>query len=358
MKSPFPYFGGKSAVAHDIWQRFGYCKNYIEPFFGSGAVLLARPIEEGKKHVETVNDLDGAISNFWRAVKHDPEQVAYHADWPVIERDIEARQWWLVTEGKATLDRLSGDMEAFDAKCAGIWLHGICAWIGGGYAIGASKWAWTGSEWADKRSLKSDFGIEKRLPMISNAGMGINRALPSRFETRLDFIRHMMQGLSQRLRDVRVCQGDWKRVLGDATIYHVLSKQYFCGIFLDPPYGAKAKRDSGLYKYDSLDVAEEVRLWAIERGDDSRLRIALCGYEGEHDMPSTWSKLAWKANGGYGNKSKKGNGNRQREIIWFSPACIKVGGQKVARVASHVTSANTDVEPIGESYSLFDGIES
>ena len=43
LKSPFPYFGGKRKVADEIWRRFGAVANYVEPFFGSGAVLLARP---------------------------------------------------------------------------------------------------------------------------------------------------------------------------------------------------------------------------------------------------------------------------------------------------------------------------
>lgn len=43
MKAPFPYFGGKSTVAPIIWKALGQPKHYIEPFFGSGAVLLARP---------------------------------------------------------------------------------------------------------------------------------------------------------------------------------------------------------------------------------------------------------------------------------------------------------------------------
>jgi DNA adenine methylase len=47
--------------------------NYVEPFAGSLAVLLARP---HAPKIETVNDKDGLISNFWRAVKYAPDEVA------------------------------------------------------------------------------------------------------------------------------------------------------------------------------------------------------------------------------------------------------------------------------------------
>jgi hypothetical protein len=33
-KAPFPWFGGKSRVADDIWQRLGRPAQYIEPFCG------------------------------------------------------------------------------------------------------------------------------------------------------------------------------------------------------------------------------------------------------------------------------------------------------------------------------------
>lgn len=55
--APFPWFGGKRRVAAEVWAAFGAdVPNYIEPFAGSLAVLLARPGGAGK--IETVNDRD------------------------------------------------------------------------------------------------------------------------------------------------------------------------------------------------------------------------------------------------------------------------------------------------------------
>jgi hypothetical protein len=67
-----------------------------------------------------------------------------------------------------------------------------------------------------------------------------------------------------------------------------------------------------------------VREWAIENGDNPSLRIALCGYEGEHQMPDSWDCVAWKARGGYGSQGDgRGRENAARERIWFSPYCLK-----------------------------------
>jgi len=55
LRAPFPWFGGKSRAAARVWAALGDVPNYVEPFAGSLAVLLARPHEP---RVETVNDLD------------------------------------------------------------------------------------------------------------------------------------------------------------------------------------------------------------------------------------------------------------------------------------------------------------
>ena len=118
---------------------------------------------------------------------------------------------------------------------------------------------------------------------------------------------------------MRVCCGDWSRVCGPSvTTVHGLT-----AVFLDPPYADTAGRDPGCYAVDSLSVAHAVREWAITEGDNPLMRIALCGYEGEHVMPESWECVAWKAKGGYGGgKGARGDENSARERVWFSPHCL------------------------------------
>ena len=85
MKAPFPFFGGKRRAAPDVWAALGDVDNYCEPFAGSLAVLLERPGWHQQPHVETVNDVDCYLSNFWRAVSAAPEEVARWCDSPVNE---------------------------------------------------------------------------------------------------------------------------------------------------------------------------------------------------------------------------------------------------------------------------------
>lgn len=64
-------------------------------------------------------------------------------------------------------------------------------------------------------------------------------------------------------------------------------KHGITGVFLDPPYADEAQRTDDLYASDSGNVAHAVREWAIANGDNPKLRIALCGYQGEHAMPES-----------------------------------------------------------------------
>ncbi len=340
LPAPFPWFGGKSTVADLVWSRFGNVPNYVEPFFGSGAVLLGRP--HGPK-TETVNDLDGLVANFWRAIQHDPEETARWADNPVNEADLHARHMWIVQRLETHQARMMADPDYFDARMAGYWVYGMCSWIGSGFASGNGPWISVEDEegiltLVDSRQIphlgnagrginrkrphlgNAGIGINRKLPHLGSAGMGINRQLPHLGNAGRGRIQLWFAALADRLRNVRVCCGDWKRVMGESvTITHGMT-----AVFLDPPYGAEDRAE--LYRQESFTVAREVTEWCMENGANPMLRIALCGYEGEahHALEDAgWSVITWKARGGYGNQS--GNENCRRERIWFSPHCLQPG---------------------------------
>lgn len=339
LQAPFPYFGGKSRCADLVWRRFGVVDNYVEPFFGSGAVLLRRPdFDPECPPTETVNDKDAFLSNFWRALKAEPETLAEICDNPVNEVDLTAWHRHLVTASrKAELaERCANDPEYYDAVIAGRWCWGLCQWIGRGWCAG--EWHGPGDE------LNAGDGINVRdpehggkRPHLRDAGQGVHRKLPHIFRGRGVHRKHpprsdgehpcsaWFAALAQRLRRVRVCCGDWSRVMG----YTPTCANGLTAIFLDPPYSADAGRKKEIYNHEDLDVAHDVRAWCLENGANPLLRIALCGYEGEghEELESRgWDVVSWKAHGGYGMQGKKKNGteyvNKYRERVWFSPACV------------------------------------
>lgn len=366
-KSPYPWPGGKSVIMPDVWRRFGgNIKNFVDPFMGSNAPLLSNPYwtPDGDL-IESVNDADGFVSNFWRAVSDDPDAVAAYADWPVNENDLHARHIWLVGQRESMTERLEGDPLWYDAKIAGWWVWGMACWIGSGFCSGKGPW-WS----ADGKMTKTDGGqgvnrqrvhlgdggqgVSRQMVHLGNVGNGVNRKMVH-LGNGLGAgdgsmgIYEWMESLQRRLKRVRVCCGDWSRVTGAAAT----TKHGLTAVFLDPPYSKEAGRDMGLYAVDSGTVAYKTRQWALDNGDNPLLRIALCGYEREHDMPGTWERLYWSTNGGYGNQSDgRGRDNKHREVIWFSPHCIKplVGGN--GRVLP-VTKAGK-VAPIVQQMGIFD----
>lgn len=331
LKAPFPWFGGKSRVADVVWRAFGNVPNYVEPFAGSLAVLLGRP---HAAKIETVNDKDAWLANFWRAVQADPVAVAEHADWPVNEADLHARHAWLITRTEEHRERMHADADYFDAKSAAWWVWGLCQWIGSG--------------WCDPRKASS-----RQIPAVTTTagqiGNGVRMGVAqmprvvSQGVHRMAAVGtsgrgvHSPEGgaladwfgaLQARLRRTRVLCGDWSRIVAGSVTgaSNTLGNMGMspCGVFLDPPY----EGEGDVYA-EGNEVGREVREWALANGDNPKLRIALCGYAGEHAMPAKWTEHAWKASGGYGNRNGgDANANSHRERIWFSPHCLPIEEQR------------------------------
>lgn len=323
LKAPFPYPGGKSRIADYVWTRLGDVQNYIEPFMGSAAVMLRRPAEhfaDGYR-VETANDVNHYIVNFWRAVVGAPEEVARHADRPVTEADMHAAHKWLVRSASARefRQRMVEDPFAFDAKIAGYWVHGQCCWIGGAWcfhdtAADKAKMPCIGQEcgtggigvhgvggrpqladafdigrgvnagneaWKQRPSITQSDGIgwgvnsggrlddaenHKRPLLPGGPGDGgrspvavgvLPNMLAGTCEARRNWLTAWMQRLADRLRLVRTCYGHWSRVCDSES---TLARLGVTGVFLDPPYPTH-RSDTGRKSRDGT-------LYASDKGAD------------------------------------------------------------------------------------------
>jgi len=341
-KAPFPYFGGKSKIAGEVWKAFGTVKGYYEPFAGSIACLLEKPFDQNR--FEVVNDMDHYIVNFWRSVKNDPEQTAYYANDINAEADLMAKHIWLVNEGRALIENMEADPALYNPQVAGWWVWGMANWIGSGFCTGEGPW-----QAVDGKLVKSDGqgvkrqllhlspgqgvnrqrlhlsdgqGVERRLPNLGcdglgvnrkrlhlgNNGLGVNKGYPA--------ILNYFEEIAERLRYVRICCGDWERIVTTgATCAHLPA-----GVFLDPPY-SNGIRSKGLYSHDDGDVTRRVYDWCLKNQDN--FRIVLAGYEGEYDLPG-WSIIRWKASTTLQRASGNGKNkeNRFKETLWLSPSCI------------------------------------
>ena len=72
MNALLNYPGAKWGMAEEIVALMPPHRSYLEPFFGSGAVLFNKP----PSAIETVNDIDGDIVNFFTVLREQPEELA------------------------------------------------------------------------------------------------------------------------------------------------------------------------------------------------------------------------------------------------------------------------------------------
>ena len=371
LKAPFPWYGGKTRWVEDVIEKFGDIGVYAEPFAGSLAVLLGSP----KRQREIVCDTDGMICNAWRAIQHDPEMVAYWADYPTIHQDLTARRRYLSYWREINAESLSEDPFYFDSRAAGWWIWCISNWIGpsgdmlrlkndsiphvamkpGGQGVQAQR-----KDIAfDKRpniaikpggqgvqaqrinlgdqiphinnkrggqgvqAQRNDIAFDKQ-PHVNNkrGGQGVqaqrNDIIAMDFVGDGSRLSHWMVALSQRLSGVVVLNRDWTAALTPTPLQHTpTSPKPQVGVFLDPPY-LLADR-SNLYQDDTaqLNPARASYDWAVAHGDI--YRVAYCCHDGDFEVPYGWIAITRTFKG-----IKMDVRRGRMDMIMFSPSCLDV----------------------------------
>jgi len=340
-----PWYGGKRRWVDSVWSHLVAPDEqpavYAEPFAGSLALLLAAPWVAKR---EVVCDTDGLICNFWRALRDDPEAVAYWADWPTIHQDLTARHRALLEWRREHVMRLSEDADFSDAKMAGWWVWGLSSWIGGGWCIERDA-PNKQMPFVDNRLGGQGVQVQRdRVPHIDHryGGKGVQvqrgqmpfvhnslggRGVQVQRTTRPALLE-WFRALSERLHRVVVLNRSWESaltptVLGDTST--CTNTGPIC-IVLDPPY-LTAQRHTGLYGSDadgsSDDVARASFEWAVAHGD--RYRIAYFAHEGDFQVPEGWASET-KSFGLRSNRDKQ-------DMVMYSPACARVGDRQIGLFA-------------------------
>ena len=92
LRSPIWWFGGKGKMQARLLPLLPKHREYIEPFFGGGSIFFAKE----PALVETINDLNSAVMDFYRVLRDQPEEFIRLAQLTPYSRELynECRATW------------------------------------------------------------------------------------------------------------------------------------------------------------------------------------------------------------------------------------------------------------------------
>ncbi len=96
MNAVMKYPGSKWKLADWIISYFPKHHSYLEPFFGSGAVLFNKP----RSNIETVNDLDNNVVNLFECIRENPVKLAGMVYMTPYAREVYEKAFKEVPEDK------------------------------------------------------------------------------------------------------------------------------------------------------------------------------------------------------------------------------------------------------------------
>lgn len=262
MKPPFAYYGGKTKLADQIADVLPEHTHYVEPFAGSLAVLLAKP----RSKMETVNDLDGDLMNFWRVLRDQPQDLAR-----VMDLTPHSRAEQTIAYGLTDCD----DLE----RARRVW---VLLSQGRGSTLRKTGW----------RFYRDPAGSSCSMPDYLSA-----------YTERVPPVATRIHGVSLECRDA-------------LEVVREYGKHPNVLLYCDPPYLATS-RNSTNYRHEMATADQHAELADALRS--VKASVVLSGYHSPlyEDLYDGWHRAemaAWTGNGIRGEATKT-DGNRV-EVLW------------------------------------------
>jgi len=115
VKPVLKWVGGKRQLMPDIREFYRDLKpnNYIEPFFGGGAVYFDILKTIGLEYKETaiINDVNKDLIEMYRNIKCFPDEVIYHCE--ELEKDYKKYDYYFIRERFNGVDKNKKDIEKY-----------------------------------------------------------------------------------------------------------------------------------------------------------------------------------------------------------------------------------------------------
>lgn len=251
------YPGSKWNIAEKLVRLVPEHHSYVEPYFGSGAVLFNKPPSD----IETVNDLDSDVTDLFRCIQQDPERLARLVMTTPFSREVYDRQFAPGFTGYASRYQ----------KAAGFLIR---CWQGHGFRTDGCKVGWKN----DVHGRESMYALWDwyRLP-------------------------GWIMGTAERLRKVQIeCR----------PALEVIERFDYPDVFMyiDPPYLPETRRGKQ-YRHEMTEKDHEELLEAVT---GSRAKVMVSGYEsGLYD-----SRLEGWRKGSFASCAEQGK--PRVETVWMN----------------------------------------
>lgn len=252
------YPGSKWNIASQIVELIPKHHSYVEPFFGSGAVLFSKAPSD----IETINDLDSDVTNLFRCIQKDSERLARL----VITTPFSRKEYdiqYEMPDGAICNDSFQ--------RAAGFLIR---CWQGHGFRTNGYKVGW-----------KNDVVGRERAYALWNW-----YRLPG-----------WIIDIAERLRMVQIENRPALEVIKRFNYENVF-------MYLDPPYLLETRRGKQ-YKHEMTDAEHEEMLKELLQ---SKAQIMISGYESDlyNDYLKGWNKYIFN--------SCAEHGKPRKEVIWMN----------------------------------------
>lgn len=254
MKSIIRYPGSKWNLAKDIVSMMPDHHSYLEPYFGSGAVLFTKP----KSPIETINDIDDEVVNLFKVIRTSPGDLA-QAIYYTPYAETEYEQAYELAENMTPVERARRFM------IRAMQSHGFSAYRKVGWKI-------------DVQGREKSYALQH-----------------------WNEISDIIYQASERLKQVQIANTEAIDLIKRFNYENVF-------IYLDPPYMLEARSSKrAQYKHE---MKEEDHIRLLETIADSKAKIMISGYQTDlyDEVLKDWNRFVFNATAEMGVQRK--------EIIW------------------------------------------
>lgn len=260
MRTVLKYPGSKWNIAGKLVELIPPHHSYVEPFFGSGAMLFSKAPSD----IETINDLDSDVTNLFRCIQKDSDRLSRLVMTTPFSREKYEDTYKLDIWEVMMPDEPYHKALRFLIQC----------WQGHGFRTNGYKVGWKN----DVQGRESMYALWNwyRLP-----------------EWIID--------IAERFRKVQIENRPALEVIERFNYENVF-------MYLDPPY-LLGTRTAKQYKHEMSDTEHEELLKLILQ---SNAKIMISGYESDmyNDYLHNWSKATFQS-------CAENHGTRQ-EVVWMN----------------------------------------